>query len=202
MTDNEYHLRTYDPGAAASGWTHFCVDFRAFSRPENKVLEHIKWYEHGELTGPEVEQYNQAVKQIANTTSVYGDGAYYLYFDVVSEGFELTQTIGGDNLLSPVRFNAVLQWECWQRSIKFHTQSRTMRTGVTKERLKRLGFGSGYRKDEFAAMQHAITWLRRIKIESRKRPWKLTHEGVANSRWDCACEQRGKRCDMLHPRTR
>lgn len=200
---NEYHLRTYDPGAAASGWTHFCVDFRAFSRPDNRVLEHIKWYEHGEFTGPDHKQYQAAVNQITETTSDYGLGISYLFFDVVSEDFELTQLIGGsDNLLSPVRFNAVLAWECQKIAVKFHTQSRTMRTNVTKERLKLMGFGTGYRKDEFAAMQHAVVWLRRLKEESRKRPWKLSDAGITNARWDCACERRGKRCDMLHPRTR
>lgn len=200
---NEYHLRTYDPGAAASGWSHFCVDFRAFSRPENKVLSNIKWYEHGEHTGSDHAQYRKAVDQISNTTSDYGDGASYLFFDVVSEDFELTQLIGStDNLLSPVRFNAVMEWECRKRSVKFHLQGRQMRTGITRERLKLLGFGTGYRKDEFAAMQHALTWLRRLKNESRKRPWKLSDEGIINARWDCACERRGKRCDMLHPRTR
>lgn len=198
---NEYHLRTYDPGAAATGWTHFCVDFRAFSRPDNSVLKHVKWYEHGELTGPEHKQYQQAVNQVSSTTSDYGDGASFLAFDVVSEEFQLTQLIGGDNLLSPVRFNAVMHWECQKRSIKFHLQARQLRTGVTKTRLNRMGFGAGYRKDEFAAMQHAVTWLRRLKLESLKRPWKLSDPGVMNARWDCACERR-KRCDMLHPKQR
>lgn len=199
---NEYHLTTFDPGAAASGWTHFIVDYRAFSRPDNLVVDWIKEYDHGEYTGPEHKQYQQAVNHIHHVVDAQGLGVSYMSYDVVSEEFQLTQLIGGaDNLLSPVRFNAVLDWECQKRAVHFTLQARQLRTNVTKDRLRKMGFPQRFRKDEFAAMQHAITWLRRMKLESLKRPWKLSDPSIMNARWDCACERR-KPCDMLHPQTK
>ena len=125
--------------------------------------------------------------------------------DVVSEDFELVQTIGGKNLLSPVRINAVLDWICQTKfGLKLQTQRRTMRTSVTPDRLREFGFDgrwtkTGNGKDKFAAMQHAIVWLRRQKELSRSRPWKITANGRFNDHWDCACAK-GSRCNLDHPK--
>jgi hypothetical protein len=200
MIANEYHLSTYDPGGAGTGWTKFVVDFRAFSRPENKILRWIKSWESGCLKGTEEQMCQQAAYQMRTTVDAATPGSVsYLSYDVVSEGFDLTQLIGGRELLSPVRINAVLAWECSKRAIKFHEQARQMRTNVTRDRLKQFGFRKRWQKDEFAAMQHAIVWLRRLKQESRKHPWKLSEGSQLNAYWDCDCCE-GLRCDMLHPR--
>lgn len=210
---NEYHLVAFDPGGTI-GWAHLALDVRAFSRPEHKALDCVVNWKCGEFSGSEHEQLTTATKLMryarfgampyVNPTDVVSRT------DVISEDFELMQTIGGDNLLSPVRCNAVLAWEANKLAIKLELQRRSMRTNVTPERLTRAGFDSpmnrggrwtktGRGKDAFAAMQHAIVWIRRVKTKSLSKPWKLSDGQTANAYWDCACE-RGRRCDLVHLR--
>lgn len=199
MIDNEYHVVTFDPGSAATGWTWFVVDFHAFSRPENKWLDWIKSWDCGEFRGTEFQIKNQCVGLVQEVAN-YGS---YLNTDVVGEDFDLTQLIGGKNLLSPVRINSVIEWECERRAIKFHLQNRALRTNVTRGRLTAWGFEGKFRKDEFAAMQHGIVWIRRTKQQSRERPWKLMQGGVHNRLWDCSCGPKGAyKCDLVHPKHR
>ncbi len=194
MSTNYHHLITFDPGAAATGWTHFMIDRRAFSRPEHKLLRWLFSWDCGEFTGTEHGQLKSAAALIDDALR----SVSYLSLDVLSEDFDLTQLIGGKNLISPVRINAVLDWECAKRGIKLELQARQMRTGVTRERLKLYGFEGKFRKDEFAAMQHAITKLRLMKQLSKQRPWKLSDGGALNAYYDCACHRR-KKCDLIHP---
>ena len=72
-----------------------------------------------------------------------------------------------------------------------------MRTQTTKEKLKLFGFQGSFRKDEFAAMQHSIIALKRIKAQSKGYPWKLSDGIVANAFWDCSCANQ-KRGQKLH----
>jgi hypothetical protein len=206
---NEYHLITFDPGAIATGWAHFVVDYRGFSRPENKVLAHLKSWDCGQFTGPETEQYTAASSLVWRAK--FGEGPFNTRTDVVGEDFDLVQTIGGKQLLAPVRFNAVLDWECGKLGCKYHLQNRNMRTSVTPERLNAWGFTGRWSKtakkgkDAFSAMQHGIVWLRRLKEKSRSFPWKLSDTVGNNAYWDCACtyEQPLKGgymgCDLEHP---
>lgn len=214
---NEYHLVTFDPGGTI-GWTHWALDCRAFSRPEHKVLRYIKKWECGEFEGTEFQQCTMASRLI--WTAKFGDMPYNTTTDVVaaaftrtditSEDFELTQLIGGRNLLSPVRINAVLEYECNRWGMGLNLQRRSMRTSVTPERLVMYGCKSPFRrngewsksgrgKDAFAAMQHAVVWLRRLKEQSRGRPWKLSDGSTHNAYWDCGCAD-GVECDLKHPR--
>ncbi len=188
---NEYHLVCFDPGGTI-GWAHFVYDIRAFIKPETKVLRHLKSWNAGEFTGSENQQVESAQRLIwrakfgdmpFNTlTHVVAPG--WSKADIVSEDFELTQLIGGKNLLSPVRINAKLDWICDRWAIELHLQRRTMRTSVTPERLAMMKFDPGHAgykswsksgrgKDAFAAMQHGVVWARRVKQESLRRPWKL-----------------------------
>lgn len=213
---NEYHLVTFDPGGTI-GWSHFVIDCKAFSRPEAKVLRWIKEWHCGEFSGQEHEQLTEASRLI--WTAKYGKMPYnsatdvvvgaYSRTDILAEDFELTQLIGGKNLLSPVRINAVLGWECRRMGLELQLQNRSMRTGVTPERLIEFGFQSSINrtgrwtktskgKDAFAAMQHAIVWLRRVKERSLGRPWKLSDGQTHNAYWNCAC-RKGRRCDIRHP---
>lgn len=200
---NEYHLLTFDPGGKI-GWAHFLLSARAFSRPEHKVLRYLKEWDCGEFTGLERDNLKAAVELIKATS--FGAMPYRpARVDVVSEDFELTQTVGGKNLLSPVRINSVLDWECGNFNVQFHLQRRQMRTNVTPERLKAFGFDPPGRvwtkhskgKDAFAAMQHGVVWLRRLKEESRSRPWKMSDGQTANAFWDCACRN-DEPCDLRH----
>lgn len=197
MADNKYRLVTFDPGGTI-GWSYFIVDFRAFTRPEAKVLRWVEFWDCGEFTGQEVEQLSDALGLIHRARQ--NDPVHLSKFDAVSEDFELTQLVGGDNLLSPVRINAVLDWELQTRyGLRLKTQRRQMRMSVTRERLRLFGFQGKFRKDEFSAMQHAVVWLRRLKQESRKHPWKFDDGISRNAKWDCACEEGGK-CNLRHPR--
>lgn len=213
---NEYHLLAFDPGGTI-GWAWFVLNFKAFSRPEAKVLRWVESWDCGEFTGTENQQIQKAVALIYRAR--FGTGLYTSRTDVVSEDFDLTQLVGGKDLLSPVRINAVLDWECRRvMALELNLQARQMRTNVTKERLKLFGFEdseprtgkvkgwttTGKGKDKFAAMQHAVTWMRRIKQKSIDNPWKLSDSMSTNATWDCRCERLHApdqviKCDLSHP---
>lgn len=205
LKPNEYHLVFFDPGGTI-GWAHFIVDYRAFSRPRNKVLANLISWDCGEFSGTETEQISAAVALIRRAH--YEPMPFTTRTDVGTEDFDLKQLIGGKELLSPVRINAVLDWECRKQGLTLEYQLPTQRTQMTAERLELCGFHSplqrrwskhGRGKDAFAAMQHGVTKLRRIKMQSLSRPWKLSDNVSSNAFWDCACE-RGKRCDLTHPK--
>lgn len=168
---NDYHLVVFDPGGT-TGWAHFVVDAMAFSAPNEKVMRWLYAWNCGEFTGTEHDQLAQAVRLIRDATDF--NFPYRNITHAVAEDFELTQLIGGKNLLSPVRINAVLAWECAALGIELQMQKRAMRTSITKERLALFGFDGKFRKDEFSAMQHGVTWLRRIKQQANAKPWKLS----------------------------
>lgn len=224
---NEYHLVAFDAGGCI-GWAHFIVDCHAFSRPEQRVMRWVKSWQCGEFEGLEYEQEQQAVQLIWRAR--FGDMPYNSMADVVAGGlsradilaedFELAQLIGGKNLLSPVRINAVLDWQCQQWGMGLILQKRSLRLQVTNDFLYTAGLASPFRrngqwrttgkgKDAFAAMQHAVTRLRHVKQESKRRPWKLSDKQTHNAYWDCACEERNgnrttrgnrRACDITHPR--
>jgi hypothetical protein len=202
-TPNELHLVWFDPGAGATGWTHFVVNAKAFSRPEHKILANLISWNCGEFTGTENEQLRQAERLILSRHL----GQFRNRWDVGTEDFQLTQTKGGKNLLSPERINAVLDWICFNQGITLKYQNRAMRTQTTKEKLKLYGFGTGFRKDEFAAMQHTVLHLKRIKAESKGHPWKLSDGIVANAYYDCSCATEAiyrrigqtVKHDLIHP---
>jgi hypothetical protein len=199
--NGEYHLVMFDPGGTI-GWAHLVFDLRAFSRPDHKALRYLRSWDCGEFTGTEHEQLVECGRLIYRASfdkrSMIRSGRCH----IVTEDFELTQMIGGKNLLSPVRINAVLDWQCARQGITLNYQRRTMRTNITPVRLVRFGFPppagkswnpKGSFKDAFAAMQHAIVWVRRQKAASHALPWKL-----ANNLWDCGCAKRLP-CTMRHP---
>lgn len=167
-----YHLFAFDPGGTI-GWAHLVISPEAFANRDAKVLRHLVHWDCGEFTGTEHEQIKAAVTKVRQR-HIYK----HRRMDVLGEDFELTQLIGGKNLLSPVRINAVLEWEFIRIGLTLIYQRRSMRTSVTKERLNAFGFTgkwttTGKGKDAFAAMQHAVTWVRRVKRESTSRPWSM-----------------------------
>lgn len=193
---NTYRLVAFDPGAAATGWALFQLHCRAFTRPQNKVLANVIGWDCGEFHTTEIEQYDLASQLVYQAH--YKPMPYNTTCHIISEDFELTQLIGGRNLLSPVRFNAVLDWECRKHGLTMTLQARQMRTAITRDRLHAFGFQGTWHKDEFSAMQHGLTWLRRIKQQANARPWLLSANGHANDHYDCACYE-GYTCDIQHP---
>jgi hypothetical protein len=167
---NEFHIVAFDPGGRI-GWAHLVIHFRAFTTPRSKVLANLLDYSTGEFIGSEHDNLRECIQLVR--AARYGEMPFHAKTDVVCEDFELTQLIGGHNLLSPVRLNAVLEWECAKvGGVNFVLQKRQMRTGVTAPRLALMGIQTSG-KDSFAAMQHAITWARRVKQKANARPWTL-----------------------------
>lgn len=205
---NMFQLVAFDPGGTI-GWAHFTVHFRAFSRPENKVLRYVESWDCGEFSGTEREQIRDAIGLCYRAR--FEPLPYTSKMDVVTEDFDLVQTIGGKELVSPLRINAVLDYELITQcgGLQLHYQKRQARTQITPERLRAFGFEgrwgtSGRGKDSFAAMQHAVTWLRRLKAEADRRPWKLESDSHTNAYWDCSCSRGSKRRmshihDLVHP---
>lgn len=204
--NNDFHITWIDGGSAAMGWAHICVSREAFSRPEHQWENYLRWWDCGEFTGPETAMLKSA---LAWVDGILADTSF-LEYHVGGEDFDLVQTIGDkENLLSPVRQNAILDWECDKRGIKYFYQSRQLRTNVTSARLHHWGFESPYRKqkiwpksgigkDAFAAMQHAVVHLRRLKQRSLDTPWKLNDADVINAYWDCSC-RKGRKHNLIHP---
>lgn len=194
---NLFQLIAYDPGGTI-GFFHAIVDLRAFSRPENKILNNLIYWNCGELSGSETEQEDQLTRFIKQYHYVNGRR---IRTQVIGEAFDLVQLIGGDDILSPVRINAVIQWECAKLGVPWALQRRHLRIKVTKERLKLWGFTERFRKDEFAATQHGWYYLRSLKQQSLSRPWKLESDSATNARWDCSCaERRNRKCNLIHPK--
>lgn len=195
----------FDPGGV-TGWAHLCLDVRAFSRPSNKALRYLRWWECGELEGDEHDICREAIN--LHWRIKFGGGRTSSVI-VGTERFDLVQTIGGEDLLSPVRINAILDYEITQYGSRLEYQQRGERLQVTAQRLEAYGFEgwprhwttTGRGKDAFAAMQHAVMRLRRLKAHSKKHPLKLSRGENPVGRWDCACD-RGKPCDIKHPITK
>lgn len=182
MARPEYHLITFDPGGV-TGWAHFVVDCRAFVRPEAKVMAYLKSWDCGEFTGTEHEIMSEAAALCYYHRYGYPKRRIVNSMDVVSEAFDLVQTLGGNNLLSPVRINSVIDWELHRTcGLTLNLQARQMRTNITPARLNLFGFEgrwtkTGKGKDAFAAMQHGVVWLRRVKAQSKERPW-ILRDGI------------------------
>lgn len=197
---NEFHVTWFDCGGK-TGMGHICIDRRAFTRPERVWERYIRWWDCDEFTGPERDILKSALGWV---DSILAENSY-LSYHVGGEDFDLVQTIGDkENVLSPVRQNSVLDWECAKRGIKYQYQARQIRTNITPARLVNFGFEgrwtkTGKGKDAFAAMQHAVTYIRRLKRDSEDHPWKLNSPDIINGGgWDCACA-RGRKCNLAHP---
>lgn len=175
---NQLHnVITFDGGGTV-GWAWLAVRKRAFMNRDAMILPNLVDWDTGEFEGSRHDQIRASVELVRKVR--YSEQPFS-FLDAVAEDFELVQTLGGNDLLLPVEFNAVLDWELERNfNIRLQKQKRSLRTSVTEDRLLRMGFASkvskrwtksGPGKDSFAAMQHAIVWLRRTKDQSRKRPW-------------------------------
>lgn len=172
-----HNVVTFDGGGTV-GWAWIQIRKEAFIDREAMILPNIVHWNTGELEGPRHDQIRQSIEIVRGAR--YSESPHSLV-DCIAEDFEFMQTLGGNDLLLPVEFNAVLDWEL-ERNFGFRLlkQKRSERTNVTPYRLLHMGFEpvlsktwskNGKGKDSFAAMQHAIRWLRRIKDQSKRRPW-------------------------------
>jgi hypothetical protein len=172
-----HNVLTIDGGGIV-GWAWIAVHKRAFMSREEMILPNVVAYDTGEWGSTRHDQIRQAVEKVRGIR--YSEKPFS-FLDIVAEDFEFMQTLGGNDLLLPVEFNAVLDWELERNfNLRLLKQKRSLRTGVTEDRLNRMGFAptigtrwkkTGPGKDSFAAMQHAVTWLRRTKERSKRRPW-------------------------------
>ena len=156
----EVHFVAFDPGGT-TGWAHFIVHADAFATPDTTILDHIEYWNCGEFQGSLHERAALACGLIQQTRSRSErtqptPRAVY----VVSESFDLTQRMGGAELLEPIQLNAIIGYFCATQGFHFTEQARQLRRSVTKERLALWGFQGPFRKDEFAAMQHALRYIR------------------------------------------
>lgn len=167
---DELHVITFDPGGKM-GWAHFVVHVRAFSHPREKVLKNLLGWRCGEFDGTEHEKVRAALDLIR--MSRYRNGRLYTArYEIVTEDFELTQLIGGKDLLIPVRINAILEYQLAQGfQLPLSYQNRAMRTGVTRKRLRLMGLWPVKGKDAFAAVQHNVTYLKRLKAKADEQTW-------------------------------
>ena len=207
---NLFHMVWFDPGGT-TGWAHLVVDFKAFSRPEHRALRYVADWDCGEFTGDERQQCDYAIGMVWNMIKI--NTTMRPRIEVGLESFFLQQNIGGENLLAPVRINAVLDYELMRScSLKVIYQAPSERTVATPERLRQFGFEgrwptSGKGKDATSAMQHAVTRLKKLKEKSMVIPWKLESSATANAAWDCSCALapkagkpwRASEHDLVHP---
>lgn len=155
------------------------VEKVAFRKRDEFVLSHVVDWDTGEFEGTRHDQIRQSVDLVRK---VYYSEKPHTFLDCVAEDFEFMQTLGGNDLLLPVEFNAVLAWELERNfNLSLQKQKRGLRTNVTADRLVSWGFDPklskrwsehGRGKDSFAATQHAVAYLRRVKEQAKRRPWK------------------------------
>lgn len=168
----ELHVIWFDPGGI-TGWAYSVVSYKAFSHPRQKVLKNLLEWRTGEFEGTEHEQVTQALDLIRKGLYSGKNNTLTGLFEVGTEDFELTQLIGGKELLIPVRLNAVLDYQIHNLfGLKLFYQNRSMRTGVTRPRMKLWGLPPTSGKDAFAAAQHNLTYLKRVKIRADEITWK------------------------------
>jgi hypothetical protein len=167
----ELHVLWFDPGGI-TGWAYSVVSSKAFSHPREYVLKNLLEWRTGEFEGTEHEQATQALDLIRRTR-YSGNVLLQGLYEVGTEDFELTQLIGGKELLGPVRLNAVLDYQVKNLfGLDLLYQNRSMRTGVTRPRMKLWKLPKVQGKDAFAAAQHNLTFLKRVKIRADEITWK------------------------------
>lgn len=167
----ELHVMWFDPGGV-TGWAYSVVSAKAFSNPREKVLTNLLEWTTGEFEGTEHDQVTQALDLIRRKR-YSGNVLLHGLFEVGTEDFELTQLIGGKELLIPVRINAMLDYQLATAfQLRLAYQNRSMRTGVTRERMKLWKLPKVSGKDAFSAAQHNLTYLKRVKVKADEITWK------------------------------
>lgn len=161
-TTGDATVVAFDPGGV-TGWAVFSVHPDALLDPTLKVMHNITHWAAGQFTGSEFTQVDEMV-----ALSLDWPGASYLVEDFVLRKFDASR-----ELLAPVRLTAAYRWAMSRHAdalVKVQPSSLAFTT-ITEERLKAMGFWevTAGKKDARSAVQHALTWLKRLKTDVRLR---------------------------------
>ena len=152
-------LITFDPGGT-TGWCVMQVHPEALSEPGYTVLDNVEHWAQGQITGAESRQIHEMAVLVAAWPGAC----------IVSEDFQLATSVGGHDVLSPVRINGGLAYALWLQNRGMMLQNRSDRMVASDDRLKSWGFyvregGAEHARD---ATRHALVWWRKCRGPSAK----------------------------------
>ena len=156
-----------DPGGT-TGWSILKVHPVALIDPEIPILSNIEAWRSGQFTGNE----NQQAKDILEIVENWEGAA------VVMESFILRKFSSDEDLLSPVRLLAKIEYGMWLLDRGFFKQQPSEAKGVaTDDRLKSWGLykSEGGMQHARDADRHGITFLRKCKAKAGLRGYAWPH---------------------------
>ena len=152
----------FDPGGV-SGWCVFSIHPEALVDPQCLLLQNVTHFACGQFVGTEFDM----VDQMLELCDIWPGAA------VGTEQFKLRKFSQDDNLLVLVRLNAALAYELRRhRERRLWRQSPSLAfTTVNESRLKAWGYWEPTigQKDARAAVQHGLTFLKRLKTQPKLR---------------------------------
>jgi hypothetical protein len=156
-----------DPGGT-SGWSILQVHPVALLDTEFPILTNIECWQNGQFTGNE----NQQAKDVLDLIDAWPGCA------VVMEGFILRKFSSDDELLSPVRLIAKIEYGLWLLGMTYFPQQPSEAKSVaTDDRLKNWGLykSEGGMQHARDADRHGITFLRKCKQKAGLRGYAWPH---------------------------
>lgn len=156
-----------DPGGT-TGWSILKVHPVALLDPEFAILSNIEFNVSGQFTGSENGQAKSCLDLIAEWPGAA----------VVVESFILRKFSSDEDLLSPVRLTAKLEYGLWllDRTC-FKQQPSEAKSTATDDRLKAWGLYRSEGGEQHArdAVRHNITWFRKCKQKAALRAYSWPH---------------------------
>lgn len=155
-----YQVVAFDPGGT-TGWAAFGVHDVAMLDKEYPILANVAHWAAGEFVGALDGQLDEMVA----LCEAWEDA------EVVCEDFILRQFLPGRDVLDPVRLEFALRCAVRPRPVTLQQPSLAMSV-ATDDRMRDWGYwtplaGKPHARD---AVRHAVTYLRRRKIELEKLP--------------------------------
>lgn len=150
-----------DPGGT-TGWSVLAVHPESLVDVEIPILANIEHWAQGQSVGHEHKQEAELVELL----DAWPDAA------VVIERFVLRKMLRGEELLSPVRITAVLEFELSKSGrVAFKQQPSEAKGTATDDRLRAWSLYRREGGEEHArdATRHGITFLRRAKERPKLR---------------------------------
>lgn len=156
-----------DPGGT-SGWSILQAHPVALLDTEYPILSNIECWRNGQFTGNE----NQQAKDVLDMIEAWPGCA------VVMEGFILRKFSSDEELLSPVRLIAKIEYGLWLKDMTYFPQQPSEAKSVaTDDRLKSWGLykSEGGMQHARDADRHGITFLRKCKAKAGLRAYAWPH---------------------------